>query len=144
VEREIERRRPGDEMTITVLRGDDRIDLRAKLGDEPKLAREAERKFFEHLGLTIREFVYADAVARRVKTSDAAGVVVFYVKANNPAAMSGLEVDDWIKEIDGAPIHSFADAAAKLAAINADPARTEFVLLVSRGADTTVLRVKLR
>jgi len=33
---------------------------------------------------------------------------------------------------------------AKFAAIDADSARTEFVLLVSRGSDTTVLRVKLR
>jgi len=144
VEREIERRRPGDTMTFTVLRGADRIDLTAKLGDEPKLAREAERKYFDHLGLTIREFVYADAIARRVRTSEATGVVVSYVKANNPAAMSGLEEDDWIKEIDGVPVRSFAEAASRLGAIAADPARAEFVLLVSRGADTTVLRVKLR
>jgi serine protease Do len=144
VEREIERRRPGDTMTFTVLRGADRIALKATLGDEPKLAREADRKYFEHLGLTIREFVYADAIARRVKTTEATGVVVSYVKANNPAAMSGLAEDDWVKEIDGAPVHSFAEAAHRLAAIDADPARTEFVLLVSRGADTTVLRVKLK
>ena len=70
--------------------------------------------------------------------------MVSYVKTNNPAATSGLEADDWIKEIDGTAIRSYADAVAKLAAIDADPTRTEFVLLVSRGADTTVLRVKLR
>jgi serine protease Do len=144
VEREIERHRPGDLMTFTVLRGPDRLELKARLGDEPKLAREAASKYFEHLGLTIREFVYADAIARRVKTSEGTGVVVSYVKTNNPAATSGLEADDWIKEIDGTAIRSYADAVAKLAAIDADPTRTEFVLLVSRGADTTVLRVKLR
>ena len=127
-----------------MLRGAARVELKATLGDEPKLMREAERKYFERLGLTAREFVYGDAVARRAKTGDRAGVVAHFVKANGPASISGLRSDDWIKEIDGTEITTFGAAVEKLTSIEADAARAEFVLLVSRGSDTAVLRVKLK
>lgn len=144
VEREIERRLPGQTMVFAIVRGGQRLDLPVVLGDEPKLAREAQRAYFDRIGFTAREFVYGDAVARRVKPADASGVIVHYVKPNSPAALAGLEVDDWIKEIDGVPIPGFAAATAKLAEIQADPNRAEFVLLVARGGDTAILRVKLR
>ena len=47
-------------------------------------------------------------------------------------------------EIDGVEVKTFAAAAQKLAEIEADLGRAEFVLLVSRGGETAVLRVKLR
>jgi serine protease Do len=144
VEREVERRAPGDTMALTVLRGNERVELKAVLGDEPKLMREAERKYFERLGFTAREFVYGDAVARRVKTSERTGVVADFAKGNSPAALAGLRTDDWIREIDGAEVKTFAAAVEKLSAIERDLLRTEFVLLVSRGGDTAVLRVKLK
>jgi serine protease Do len=144
VEREIERRKPGDVMGLTVLRGTETVELKATLGDEPKLIREAERKYFDRLGFTAREFVYGDAVARRVPIREAAGVVVSYVKPNSPAAAAGIEEDDWIKEIDGKAVKSFADGSAWLTAVEGDTLRTEFVLLVGRGTDTAILRVKLR
>ncbi len=144
VEREVERRFPGDAMAFTVLRGSERVELKATLGDEPKLMREAERKYFERIGFTAREFVYGDAVARRVKLADRTGVVAHFAKPSSPAAIAGLRPEDWIREIDGAEVKTFAAAVEKLTAIEADLLRTEFVLLVSRGGDTAVLRVKLK
>ena len=144
VDRQVERRRPGDVMTLTVLRGTERIALRATLGDQPTLIREARRKYFDRIGFTAREFVFGDAVERRIKVVDSGGVIVHYVKPNTPASIAGLEPDDWIKDIDGVPIRSFADAVEKLSAIEFDPLRGEFVLLVSRGGDTAVLHVKLK
>lgn len=144
VEREVERRAPGDAMAFTVLRGTERVELKATLGDEPKLMREAERKYFDRLGFTAREFVYGDAVARRVKLADRTGVVAHFSKPSGPAAIAGLRPEDWIREIDGAEVKTLAAAVEKLTAIEADLLRTEFVLLVSRGGDTAVLRVKLK
>jgi serine protease Do len=143
LEREIERRRPGDALALTVLRGTQRMDIKAVLSDEPKLLREAERKYFERLGITVREFVYGDAIARKVKAANHSGAVVHYVKPSSAAASAGLREDDWIREIDGAEIHSFSDALEKFAAVERDENRSEFVLLVSRGTDTAVLRIKL-
>ena len=144
VEREIDRHRPGDELPFTVLRDNQRLELKVTLGDEPKIIREAERKYFERLGFTVREFLYGDGMARRVKLADQAGVIVDFVKSNSPAAMGGLEFDDWIREIDGKEIKTYAEAVAALAAIEADQDRPEFVLLTSRGSETAVRRVKLK
>ena len=144
VEREIYRHRPGDELPLTVLRDNQRLELKVTLGDEPKIIREAERKYFERLGFTVREFLYGDGMARRVKLAEQAGVIVDFVKSNSPAAMGGLEFDDWIREIDGKEVKTYAEAVAALAAIEADQDRPEFVLLTSRGSETAVRRVKLK
>lgn len=106
--------------------------------------REAERKYFDRLGFTAREFVYGDAIERRVKTADLKGVVVHFVKPSSPAAIAGLRMEDWIKEIDGVEVADFAGATAKLAEIEGDASRAEFVVLVGRGGETAVLRVKLK
>jgi serine protease Do len=144
IDRELARRLPGDRLTVTVLRGTERHEIKVELGDEPKLIREASRKYFDRLGLTVREFVYGDAVALRVKSGESTGVIASFVKANSPVAVTGLHTDDWIKEIDGSEVKTFDAAVEKLAAIEADHERSEFVILASRGGETAVLRVKLK
>ncbi|MDB6170454.1 MAG: hypothetical protein JWM88_3318, partial [Verrucomicrobia bacterium] len=144
VDREVERRAPGAAMSLTVLRGDAHVELKTVLGDEPRLMSEADRKYFDRLGFTARELIFGDAVALRVRMREATGVIAHFVKPNGPAAVAGLRTDDWIKEIDGVEVTSFATAAQKLAEIEADVQRAEFVLLVSRAGETAVLRVKLK
>lgn len=144
IEREVDRRSPGDAMALTVLRGTERLELKVKLGDEPKLMREAERKYFDRIGFTAREFVYGDAIERRVKAGAQPGVIVHFVKASSPISIAGLRQEDWIREIDGVEVKTFAEAVGKLAEIERDDSRAEVVLLVSRGGDTAVLRVKLK
>lgn len=144
LEREVDRRAPGQVMALTVLRGTERLELKVTLGEQPKIMREAERKHFERLGFTARELVYGDAIERRVKVSEAAGVIVNFVKPGSPAATAGLRIDDWIKEVDGAETRSFAAAVEKLATVERDQSRPEAVLLVARGNETAVLRVKLK
>ena len=144
VDREVERRTPGTPIVITVLRGEQKQELTVVLGDEPRLMSEAARKYFDRIGLTAREFVYGDAVGLRVKAKGATGVIAHFVKPNGPASVAGLHTDDWIKEIDGVEVTSFEAAAQKLGEIEADLQRAEFVMLVSRGGETAVLRVKLK
>lgn len=144
LDREIARRAPGDKVSLLVLRNRERVELELTLGDAPKIPREAARSYRESLGFTVREFVYADAIGRRVPPSEARGAVVHFLKPNSPAATAGMQVDDWVQEIDGAMVADFAAVEEKLAAIEADTARNEFVLLVWRGGETAVLRVKLR
>ena len=144
LEREVARRSPGQTMKLTVLRGESRVELPVVLGEEPRLPTEAERKYFDHIGLTLREFVYADAVALRVKTANLKGVIAHFVKPNGPAAIAGARTDDWIKEIDGVEVKTFGAAVKKMDEIEADSQRSEFVLLVGRGNETAVLRVKLK
>lgn len=144
IDREIDRHAPGETVKLTLLRDGQRVEIAAILSEAPPLAREAARRYFERLGLTAREFVFSDAVARRTKATELIGVVANFVKPNGPAATAGLRTDDWVKEIDGVEVRTFAQAAERLQAIDGDLARSEFVLLVSRGGETSVLRVKLR
>jgi len=144
VERLIAVRSPGDAMTLSILRGPSRLEIRARLEEEPRLVREADRTYFEKIGFTAREFVYGDAIARHSPTSELRGIVAHLVKPNSPADIAGLRPDDWIKQIDGAEIKDFASAVSRLSEIDKDLMRTETVFLVSRGSDTAVLRIKLR
>jgi serine protease Do len=144
VDRLIAERSPGDALPLTVLRGTRRVELRATLAEEPRLVREADRKYFERIGFTAREFVYGDAIARHSKASDLTGIVAHLVRPNSPADLAGLRPDDWVKEIDGAEVQDFHSAVDRLEAIEKDAARAETVFLVSRGSDTAVLRIKLR
>lgn len=143
VGREIVRRKPGDEITLTVLRNGERQDVTIALGDQPKLLREAERQYFDRIGFTAREFVHDDAVARRVNPQGANGVVAHFVKPNGPASTAGLRTDDWIREIDGVGVQNFEDAVKRLTDIEEDNTRAECVVLVTRSGETAVLRIRL-
>ncbi len=144
LDREIDRHRPGDLIKLGVLRGEQKLEITATLEDAPLLPREADRRYFDYIGLTVRAFTYADGVMRRARLADHRGVIAHFVKTNAPVSVAGLRLDDWIKEIDGIAITNYAAAIGKLAEIEADRARSEFVLLVDRAGETAVLRVKLK
>ncbi|MDP1580479.1 MAG: PDZ domain-containing protein [Candidatus Didemnitutus sp.] len=137
------KRRPGEKVTLTALRGAEEISVEVVLGDEPKMVREAERKYFEQFGFTAREFLAADSIMHRAAGGEHGGAVVHFLKPNGAAAAAGLRPDDWIREIDGVVVTSYAAALEKLASLEGDAQRKEFVLLTSRGGETQVLRIKL-
>ncbi|MFA6959999.1 MAG: PDZ domain-containing protein [Opitutaceae bacterium] len=143
-ERELSMKKPGDVVALKVLRGTENVELKATMVEQPRLFREAARTYFEKLGFTAREFVYGDGIARRVKLTDFKGVVANFVKNSSPAGTAGLRPDDWILEVDGVAVKTYADAVARLAAIEADVTRSDFVLLISRSGETSVLRIKLK
>lgn len=143
-DRQLAYRKPGDTVKLTVLRGTERVEVEATLVDQPPLMREAERTYFDRLGFTAREFVYGDGIIRRVKLAEQKGVIAHFVKNSSPAGTAGLRADDWIQEVDGVEVKTYAEAVEKLAAIEKDDTRNDFVLLISRTGETAVLRVKLK
>ena len=60
------------------------------------------------------------------------------------ASSGGVQVGDWIQEIDNTEITSFAQARQVLSAIESDKDRNEAVFLVERNNETKVLRIKLK
>jgi serine protease Do len=140
---EILRHRPGETIALTILRDGSRQEVKVTLGDEPKLVREADHQYFERLGFTVREFLPTDGITHRIKPAEQSGVIVHFVKPGSPAATAGLMPDDWVREIDGDEVKTYAQAVDKLHNIDAGAKRPEYVLLVSRGGETAVLRVKL-
>lgn len=143
-EKEILKQKIGAEMTLDVISGNEGKQVTVQLGEQPLSLREAEREYFDRLGLSARQFTLADALSKRELKSDIDGAVVSFVKPNSPVQSAELEPGDWIKEIDGQAVNSYADAIAALQKIEADQSREEFVLLVERDNETKVLRAKLK
>jgi serine protease Do len=144
LEREVLRRAPGDVIRFGIMRGTARSEIGVTLGRQPKPLKEAERRYFDRLGITLREFVLYDRIARRFNATDEGGVVANFVKPNSPAATAGLAVGDLVREIDGEAVPDYAAGVRLLDAIEKDTVRGEFVLLISRGAETSVIRVRLK
>lgn len=144
LEREILLRQPGDEITLGLVRGQTRLEVTITVGRQPKSLKEAERRYFPRLGITLRESVLFDLISRRLEGSTERGVVANFVKPNTPAASAGLQAGDLILEVDGQRTDDYARAIEHMAAIENDQARSEFVMLISRGAETQVIRVRLR
>jgi serine protease Do len=143
-EREIDRRHPGETLKLGVLRDSQKLVIEAVLEDAPELPREAARRYFDFLGITVRKFTYADGAIRRVKLSMHRGVVAHFVKPKSPAAVTGLRLDNWITGIDGTAVANLAEAEKLLAAIEADRARTDYTLSIEREGEVTELRIKLK
>lgn len=127
-----------------MLRGTERVEIAVTLGEQPKLAREAERRFFDRLGFTAREPVYADAVERRQRPGSWPAWWPISSRRAAPPRPPASGRMTGVREIDGAEVKEFAEATTRLAAIEGDAERAEFVLLVARGNETAVLRVKLK
>ncbi len=140
--REILKRQPGDVISFTILREQLELELPVELGDAPKTPQESERRYFEDLGVTVRETVFSDVVARREDPSVLSGVIVHFVKPSSPVDTAGVQGDDWVKEINGTPVESYAQALELLEEAERS-GRPELVLLVSRGGETAVMRAKI-
>jgi len=141
-ERRILEREPGDPLSLGILRGDERIEITASLESQPTTLRESQRQYFTDLGISLREFVIFDRISRRMVETDETGVIANFVRPNSPANTAGLRAGDLIQEIDGEPVVDYQQAVDLMSEIEADALRTEFVLLVNRNGETSVIRVR--
>lgn len=142
-QREILKREPGETIHLTLLRGTEEIEREVEVGLQPKTLREARRVYFPEVGLTAREFLVFDGIARRIDPKEEQGLIVQFVRPNGPAQTAGLSVGDWIQEVDGTAVSTYPEAIQLVAeAENGD--RKETVFLISRQNETSVIRVRLR
>jgi len=143
-ERSILQHAVGDTVRLSVIRDGaaEPVEVAVTLVEGPETVRAAPRKYFESLGLTVRRLTLGDALQKRVPWKQTRGAVVTFVRPNSPPAVAGLQPGDWIQSIDGSPVDSFEAVETALAALQDDPARSEYVLLVYRDNDTSVLRVR--
>jgi serine protease Do len=141
-ERELLISKAGEPVTLTVLRGDAEVDVTVVPERAPTLMKEAALHYFDQLGLTIRQYIMADALRLRENHRDLRGAMVNFIRPNSLAATGEVLPGDWIVEVGGQPVKDFADTKARIEALLADDTAAEVVLLVRRGNDTAVLRIR--
>lgn len=132
----------GEPVTLTVLRGEERIELEVIPDASPTIMKEADRKYFESLGLTLREYIVSDAIQRREDHRLLKGAVVNFIRPNSPAAAGNLQPGDWVQEIGGQEVGDFMEAVQRMETLIEDESVDEVVLLVQRSNETSVLRIR--
>lgn len=141
-EREILVSRIGEPLKLGILRGNEEMEVEVIPERSPTLMKEAKRKYFDNIGVTLREYILGDALQRREDHRKLKGVVVNFIRPNSPAAAGNVQPGDWVQEIGGEAVETFEDAIARFEALASDSAVEEIVLLVQRGTETAVLRIR--
>jgi len=132
----------GEPLALTVLRGKQRMELEVTPTEAPMDLKEAPLRYFEELGMTIRPMVLRDSLQRREDWREADGVIVNFIRPNSPAATGEVQPGDWVREIGGESVPGFEAAVQRMETIVGEENREEIVLLVERGNETTVLRIR--
>jgi serine protease Do len=137
--RAVERRSPGEEVTLAVLRrGDDgswtRRDVAVELDARPEEPTMADRYRQADLELAVRDVTFMDRIERRW-ARDQEGVVVVEVEPGSWAHLAGLRLGDLLLEVAGQPV---ADVDAFRAVLERVVARRPEVIPVflRRGSRT--------
>jgi serine protease Do len=141
-ERELLLSTVGEPIGVSVLRGDESLDLEVIPAKSPTRMKEADRKYFEDIGVTLREYIVMDSIQRREDYRLLRGAVVNFIRPNSPAAAGELQPGDWVQEIDGQPIGDFSEAVERMQAALDNEDADEIVLLVRRSNETSVLRIR--
>lgn len=133
--REIRQLDVGSEATLSIVRGDDAIEVAVKLERSRTRPEEAKRERNRDFGLTVRAITFFDRIDRRW-ADDVRGVIVDDVERGGWASAGGLMSGDLIQQIDDhevAKLSDFADAMESIA--EEKPERVVFQVL--RGPRTS-------
>ncbi|MBL7140469.1 MAG: PDZ domain-containing protein [Planctomycetes bacterium] len=139
----IRQRKVGEKVPLEVWREGKTRTVTLALGPQPASAAEAERYANTQFGLTVREMVVGDRLARELP-KDETGVVVAFLKPAGWAADGGLQGGDIIKKVQDQDTPNLATFKKVFQAeLKKKPA--EVVLFVLRGKkDTHVVRIEAR
>jgi serine protease Do len=124
----------GHEARLSVRRGGEDLELRARLAPQPKVVPDEEETGF---GFTVQELTEDMLRQYRLKTRD--GVLVSYVELGSEAAESELLAGDLIVRVDEREVTNLADFRSALDAL---PAGRPFLLTALRGDDTRFLLIQ--
>jgi len=132
---------PGSKVDITVIRNGDTKTIPVTLGTLPDSTAERERQEGqqpeEKWGMTVQNLT-PELAQRLGLESDEKGVVVVQVVPDSPAAQSGLQRGDLIKEINRKPVETLSDFNNLIQQSGKD----SLLLLVRRGAGTLYIVLK--
>ena len=141
-ERGMINRKPGQTVTLTVLRKGQQKDVKIKLEVMPMQPHLAARYYDTKLGFVARDLVLVDRYMGRSEPLRENGVVVLMVLKNSPIAAGKVLPGDLITAVDKRPVPSIATLEKVLAQLTKS-AKTEAPFVVLRRGKPQVMTVRL-
>jgi serine protease Do len=143
-QREMERHKPGESITLGLLRDGHKMDLAVKLEESPKTSGEMPITFDSKLGVSTRDLVFTDSYVRKLP-QDLKGVMIVLIKNGAPSSLGStpLHVGDIITKLNDQPVTDEKSFADLLKAGENAPDRKEMVFVVIHDRDTSICRIDL-
>jgi S1-C subfamily serine protease len=127
----LEKHKPGDVVTLGILRDGKPVSLKVTLATAPKSSGEMAHVYSPKIGVTTRDLVFNDAYGRRLP-QDTKGVMVALVKTGAPAALGStpLHPGDLITKVNDQPVDDQKAFLAAMKKIEDAPDMKEAVIVV--------------
>lgn len=140
--RKIQRMKPGDTVTFSVLTGRDQPlkEVKVTLEERPIGRNKAKRFFAEDLGFASRDLVFEDTYARKLP-ADTKGVVVDLIKPQS-SAQAELQSGDLIMKLNQTEVQNIEQFKTNYEAFRKDRPRDAVVLEVLRRVNTQIVRIE--
>jgi serine protease Do len=141
--RRLLRHKPGETVTLSVLREVDKplTDIKVTLGDQPKRANAAKRFYAEDLGFVVRDLVFMDTYLRHLP-ADQKGVEVDLERPQSSAQSGGLRPRDIIVRMNNMPVTDVEQFEKDYKALRKDKPREAVVLVVQRDNKEDTIRIE--
>lgn len=141
----IDEKKPGDKVTLGVLRDGGKIDIPITLGTAPRMGSEMAHVFSPKLGVVTRDMVFADAYSRRLP-QDTKGVYIALVKTGSAASLgqTPLRAGLLVTKLNDQPVENQQQFLDVLKKEEDKPDLKEMVFVVIQpNGETQVCRVDL-
>jgi hypothetical protein len=127
----LEKHKPGDTITLGVLRDGKPVTLKITLDKAPDSSGDMPHVFSPKIGITTRDLVFNDAYARRLP-QDTKGVMVALVKTGAPASLGStpLRIGDLITKVNDDSVDNQKQFLAEMKKIEDAPDMKEAVFVV--------------
>lgn len=141
--RRLLRHKVGDEVTFSVLRGQDTkpIDIKVTLRERLKQPNLAKRYFAEDLGFVARELVFNDTYSLKLP-ADQKGVLVAVIRPQSAAQNAGLQRGDIVLRVNNQPVTDVEQFEALYKKVRKDKPRDAVVVVVQRRTGEDTIRIE--
>ncbi|HZL37012.1 MAG TPA: PDZ domain-containing protein [Tepidisphaeraceae bacterium] len=141
--RRLLRHKVGDEVTFSVLRGQDAKprEIKVTLEEQPRQANLAKRYYAEDLGFVVRELVFNDTYALKLP-ADQKGVMVAMERPQSAAVSANLRRGDIIIRMNNSPVTDIVEFEKFYKATRKDHPHDPLVVVVQRKTREDTIRIE--
>lgn len=125
--------KPGDKITVTIVRNGQSSSVAVTLGAMPSRAYEMPRYYNKPLGFGLRELTVIDRYANRQTPLKESGLAVMLVAQNSPAAKAALQPGDIITAVNKKPVPTAEEMKKVMAELSKSKPNADIELMVLRG-----------